>query len=634
VAYANSLSGAFVLDDQSTIVDNPQIRQLSDLGAVSSPERDTAIAGRPAVNLSFAINYAIHGLDVRGYHAGNIAIHIACALLFFGIVWRTLSLPRVTAPLRAHAVNLAFAAALIWVVHPLNSEAVDYLTERTESLMALFYLSTLYASIRRRPWLAIAACALGMATKESMATAPLMVVLYDRVFVYDSFGQVFRARLGLYAGLACAWIVLGVLMASGPRAAVGGFSTGVTVWTYLLNQSQIITHYLRLSVWPRGLVVFYGWPLMLTLKDVLPYALFITALLIGTLVALWRWPALGFLGAWFFVTLAPTSSIIPVATEVGAERRMYLPLLAVVLVAVTAAAWVWNVLTRRWPAVEGRPGAIAAGLVLLAIAGPLTAANLARNREYATPVSLARSVVERRPTAVAHHYLAEQLVLAGQTDEALPHLRAAVVGGDSRARYLLGIQLFNAGKLPEAMEQLYAFVATAGLPYRLVPHWLEPPRAEVINARLILARAASMQGGWSRAIEQARLVLAAVPNHRAARLFLADALFAQQKYKESGVEYNEYLKLAPPDIHVLTNLGIVEIVDGKLDEAIKYFRQAVALDPKDANAHRVLGMALLDTGDAEGAVEQARQSAALKPNDPGIQDLLNRATAAAAARRR
>ena len=148
LTYANSLSGPFILDDQSTIADNQQIREWWSPSSVLVPETDTAIAGRPIVNLSFAVNYAIGGLDVRGYHAGNIAIHLICALLAFGVMRRTLELPRMRDRFGGSSANLACAVALLWVVHPLNSEVVDYLTERTESLMALFYLLTLYASIR------------------------------------------------------------------------------------------------------------------------------------------------------------------------------------------------------------------------------------------------------------------------------------------------------------------------------------------------------------------------------------------------------------------------------------------------------------------------------------------------------
>src|SRR5262245_28448053 len=214
LTYANSLSGAFILDDQSTIVDNPRIREWWRPARVLVPERDTAIAGRPIVHLSFAINYAIGGLDVRGYHVMNIALHVACGLLAFGILRRTLALPRVRDRVGEAGLDVAFAAVLIWIVHPLDSEVVGYLTERTESLMALFNLLTLYASIRAVPpgpsaakpsrgrteqsspraepvqidrrWqgIAIGACAIGMGCKESMVTAPVLVALYDRVFLF------------------------------------------------------------------------------------------------------------------------------------------------------------------------------------------------------------------------------------------------------------------------------------------------------------------------------------------------------------------------------------------------------------------------------------------------------------------
>src|SRR5262249_3500530 len=158
--------------------------------------------------------------------------------------------------------------------------------------------------------------ALGMACKESMVTAPLMIALYDRLFVFDSFTQAIRQRARLYAGLAASWIVLALLMSSGPRSAVGGFSTGVPVWSWMLNQAVMIAHYLRLAVWPRSLVVLYGWAVTVRVADVWPYATLILALVAATIVALVRAPSVGFLGAWFFITLAPTSSIVPIATEV------------------------------------------------------------------------------------------------------------------------------------------------------------------------------------------------------------------------------------------------------------------------------------------------------------------------------
>src|SRR5262249_25960958 len=154
------------------------------------------------------------------------------------------------------------------------------------------------------------------------------------------------------------WLILAALLQTGARVYSAGFSTSVSPWTYLLNQTIMLVRYLRLTVWPSALVVNYGWPRSLTLADVLPYALVVLACLALTVAALWRRPALGSLGAWFFLTLAPTTSILPIATEVGAERRMYLPLVAPIALAVIGLAW----MGRRRP----RGAAIATTLVALA----------------------------------------------------------------------------------------------------------------------------------------------------------------------------------------------------------------------------------------------------------------------------
>jgi protein O-mannosyl-transferase len=155
--YSNSLGGQFIWDDQTSIVTNRTIQHLWPLSDPLTPPRETPVAGRPLVNLSFAINYALGGLNETGYHAGNIAIHIACALLLFAIVRRTLlnkesgEISQEARPLFQPADTTAVVVALLWMVHPLQSEAVNYITQRSESLMALFFLLTLYAAIRARP---------------------------------------------------------------------------------------------------------------------------------------------------------------------------------------------------------------------------------------------------------------------------------------------------------------------------------------------------------------------------------------------------------------------------------------------------------------------------------------------------
>ena len=130
------------------------------------PERELPTAGRPLVNFSFAANYALDGLNVRGYHLFNLICHLGSGLLIFGIVRRTLRQSRLKERFGVTSLNLGFAAAILWTLHPLNTEAVNYLTQRTELMMAFFYLLTVYASIRAaqaktHSWstMAIVACA-------------------------------------------------------------------------------------------------------------------------------------------------------------------------------------------------------------------------------------------------------------------------------------------------------------------------------------------------------------------------------------------------------------------------------------------------------------------------------------------
>jgi len=578
--YSNSLSGPFIFDDSVSVVTNPSIRQWST--GVLFAGRETPTAGRPLVNVSMALNYAVGGLDVGGYHLWNLALHVLCALLLFACAQLTLRWPRVPAWLRDQATPVAFAIALVWMVHPLNSEVVDYITQRSESMMALAFLITIYASARalgsahRGAWqgLAVAACAAGMACKESMVTAPVAVVLYDATMVFESTGEALRGRWRFYCTLAATWVILAGLLQAGARIHSAGFSAGVSPWTYLLNQTIMLVRYLRLAVWPSGLVVNYGWPQPLVLVDVLPAALLIVALLALTGVGLWRRPMLGFLGAWFFLTLAPTSSILPIATEVGAERRMYLPLIALVALGLVGLAGLGRRIAR------GRTVTMALVAILATILG---AATVARNREYASGLGLAETVLARWPTPSAESAVGQELALAGRHDEAIARLRQA---GPSfpRAYYHLGGELFNQGRVDEALPALDQFVR------------LEPMLAEVVPARTMMGRVFMLQKQWSNAEEQLQLVLSMSPaassEHTTALGFLADTLFEQQKFAAAQTAYARYLQERPDDVGAVTNQAVSLSALGKLGEAVSAFRRAVEMNPRDPQLRRNLDIAL------------------------------------------
>jgi tetratricopeptide (TPR) repeat protein len=594
LAYANSLSGPFVFDDRATVLENTSIRDLWS-PRVFAAHREVPTAGRPLVNVSHAINYAAGGVAPLGYHVLNLAVHLLCGVVLFGCVRRTLEMPRVPERVRRWSTDIALASALIWTVRPLNSEVVDYITQRSESMMALFFLATVYAGARAavsparaRMWsgTAVASCALGMMCKESMVTAPLAVWLYDAVFVSGSTRsalEALRRRWPLYLGLASTWLILAIMLWSGPRMYSAGFSTKIGRWTYLLNQTVMIARYFRLAVWPRGLVVAYGPAGPLTLRTVWPYAAIVGLAVGATIFALFRWPLIGFTGAWVFLTLAPTSSVVPIATEVGAERRMYLPLAALIPLGVVLAKLAVQRLEGATSLAGPAPRRARRAFTLtwVAVAALLAALTIQRNREYATPLGLAETVLARRPTPFAHTIVGTQLAVAGRHPDAIAELRMAAPGY-TLARYYLGGELFNQGALDEATAQLQEFVK------------LEPSLAEAVPARTMIGRAEMLGSKVQEAIEEFRQVLAMThpgdEAHTIALGFLADALFSEHRFADAIPEYRAYAAGHPGDVGAFINLGVSLAQIGKPMEAAEAFQRAIQLDPSNAAARRDLAV--------------------------------------------
>ena len=344
-AYLRGLHGAFVFDDLGSVASNGSIRNFStSLG----PPDATTVSGRPVLNLTFAANYALSGTATWSYHAVNIALHACAALVLLGIVRRTLATPAGGARGAAECLGLAAAVSLLWALHPLLVGSVAYVVQRAESLMGLLYLLALYSFIRysaggkgSTAWASASfgACLLGMATKEAMVTAPVVVLLYDRTFLAGSFRAAWDGSRRLYLLLAACWLpLLFQMLYMGGRSGTAGFGSGVPASAYLATQMKAVVLYLRFAAWPRGLVGDYG-------RILEGSASVVGGLRASSSLALVRGdalppqvarPALGFLGAWFLVILAPTTSFVPISTEIIALHRMYLPLAALVVAGVLA----------------------------------------------------------------------------------------------------------------------------------------------------------------------------------------------------------------------------------------------------------------------------------------------------------
>jgi tetratricopeptide (TPR) repeat protein len=538
-AFAPSFRGVFIWDDRSGIVDNPNLRTLWPITSAMGAPRDTTLAGRPVASLTFALNYALAPLDVRdvmksedasgppdvaerfyrnvwGYHAVNLVVHLMAALALFGIARRTFLSAAFPDRNRVMATWLAFVTALLWVVHPLNTQAVTYLVQRVECMMGLFYLLTLYSAIRalddpkggRRRWwtaAAIVACALGMGTKESMVTAPLLVGLWDWLFAPRDMR---RGRWPLYVGLASTWLLLAYLVSSDNRPhSVGVGLGGWTSWLYLQTQLAVLVHYLRLAVVPTPLVLDYRWAAVRSFADVLPHALVLAALVGLTGIGLYRRRPAAFAGAWFFLILAPTSSVLPIATEAAAEQRMYLPLAAAIaLLVVGGYALARRVVSTFEP--PPRSGVLRTGSLLVLGIAVVTLALLtrARNEQYASDEILLADTVQKRPDNAPARVVYGSVLLTRQrfadaeaqmkvalTLQAEPEIKA-------HANMYLGSALCAQGRFADGVRHL-----TDALK-------LDPT---LTDAHALLAEAYDNQGQSRRAAEHFHLAVMASPDNPA-----------------------------------------------------------------------------------------------------------------------
>lgn len=481
-AHAPGLDGVLVLDDVRAIVRNQSITSLS---TALSPPGESTVAGRPIANLSLALNYALTPADerdwfdatlpgappdaadrvrrnVRAYHVGNLVIHLTAALLLFGVVRRTLLTSRLRERFTAVADGVAGIVALLWVVHPQTTGAVTYVVQRVESLMSLFLLLTLYAAIRaadarprRMPWLlmAVVACALGMGVKETMVVAPIVVAAW--LWIFRS-GDDRGVPWGLVAGLAATWVVLAVLVAGETRAPSLG-SGASTVWRYLITQADVLIHYVAQALFPTTITFLYDWLLAESLAQVRWQVLLVGLAVVVTATGVWRRHPLAFPAATFFLVLAPSSSLLPILTEVAATHRMYLPLASVIVVVVSAIWWVG-----RRVGVPTRAGTMAAGLGAVGLALVLGLQTRDRGRLYASEEALWQDTVARRPQDLRPR-LSYGIALArvGKLAEAEAQLQEAVriAPEDALARVRLGSVLAQTGKPDAAIPHLERAIA-------------------------------------------------------------------------------------------------------------------------------------------------------------------------------
>ncbi len=376
IIYSNTFDASFHFDDTPSIVENYAIHRF-DLEEIFST------SSRPVLDLTFALNYYFGKLNVFGYHLVNLMLHIANGvMLYFILLWtinpvnamskeqraksksqetndgKLYAPGSVTSAISSINFRVPLYASLIFIAHPIQTQAVTYIISRSSVLATTFYLLALLLFIRAfnqraeseeqrakdpKPYaltsklyllgVFLASC-LGMGTKQIAATLPLILLIYDFYFISKGDWKVLKSHYKIHLIIFSTVLIAVYLSFSGLKMFVSfDYAKGVslpqeqpiTSFQYFLTQLHVIPYYIRLLFLPISLNLDYDWPITRNID--LPTVFFfilLTSLIIVAIILFRRARLISFGIIWFFVTLSVTSSFI-VIYDVIFEHRLYLP---------------------------------------------------------------------------------------------------------------------------------------------------------------------------------------------------------------------------------------------------------------------------------------------------------------------
>ncbi|MFC1844606.1 tetratricopeptide repeat protein [Thermodesulfobacteriota bacterium] len=544
--YSNTFNAPFVFDDAYFIVSNPAIKDFSyfkepskvlSLTGIPTGHRTTFIT-RIAGQFTFALNYHQHRLDVIGYHLFNILVHIANGLLvyfFIRVIFQTpyfTNLKPGSKPFEPLTQNLfAFLSALIFICHPIQTQAVTYISQRFASLAALFYLLSLFAYIKSRLTatghekyilygLSLLSAIMAMLVKELSFTLPVVILLSEYMFFSENFRK--KAFLLFPFSLTMLVIPTTLLMAKGFSFSINNIdllmksvtstsAEAVTKWDYLFTQFRVLVTYIRLLLFPINQNLDYDYPIYHSFFAAPVIISFIFLLLLFCLGVYFHYRSenskiekrynlklISFGILWFFITLSVESSIV-VLLNVIFEHRLYLPSVGFIICVMAAISMVVNE-TKSRSAARGVIACIA--VVILVFAGTA----YARNSVWRNNVVLWQDVVSKSP------------------QKARPHLN-------------LGVAYDKKGLREEAIKEY------------LIARKINPDYVEAHNKLGFIY----MTKGWTE-----------------------DAI-------------NEYLlttKINPDNFEAHNNLGILYAQKELFDEALREFQAASAIAPNNVSVRK------------------------------------------------
>ena len=615
LAYSNTFSAPFHFDDTPNIVENEWVRDLHGYWPPSGV--------RPLGYLTFALNYRVGGLDVFGYHLVNILIHVCNGLLVYWLAAVVLRTPRIRRAEVGPLVRgyLPLVAALLFTVHPIETQAVTYIVQRFTSLATLFYLLSLVLHLEARLRLdderpsetraavlyglsAIAGAA-AMETKEISFTLPFVAAGLELLFFGASRRLLYVAPLMAISLLVPMNVASsGLSRALSDRIELPAETREIPRFVYLLTQSRVLVTYLRLLLLPVGQNLDHDFSLSHSPGEpgvVLALGVLL-ALSAGAVLSLVRAQernrAVGILFSmgvgWFFVTSSIESSVIPIS-DVMFEHRAYLPSVGLVI---AFGAVLLSVLERARlrlaPATQ-------VTLALLLTVGPLEFATFSRNAVWTDELTLWTDVVTKSPRkARPHNNLGTVFEARGRREEAVREFREAirVDPGYAIAHCNLGVILADTGLLEKAIGELREAVR------------LEP---SLSVAHRELGVSYGRMGQLEDAVRELREAIRLAPSASAAHRELGVAYGMKGSFGEAARELREAIRLDPTTGLSHYNLAVIYDSLGQLDDAVREYHEMLRLLPAHADSHNNLGVDYQRMGRLDDAVREYREAIRLDP---------------------
>jgi len=598
IIYSNTLHSSFHLDDTGFIIENVSIRYLADLKAIWD-----YWASRFVTFLTFAINYQVNGLNVFGYHLVNLVIHLGSSVSVFWLVLLILSSPATKDDAIAkRAPQLALFTALIFLCHPVQTESVTYIFQRSSCLSGFFYILSicLYVKSRllqedSRPWtriyiLSLATGVLSMFTKEQTLTLPIMILLCEFFF--------FKKRRYGYAGVFLLLLPIVPILLILTKSVISKDVESLMTTTYpepyyFLTQVRIMMTYIRLSFIPINQNLEYDYPLTKSLLD-LPFLaslLVLVIILIAAFKLFKRYRVISFSIFWFFITILPESSLIHVKKTFIFEHWLYLPLAGYSLF---LASTTYQLL--------GKKNFKSMAALLLVVVMAYSALTYARNFLWKDEFTLWGDTIRKSPQMPRPYLiLGEAYDAKGEHDEAISNYNKALkfIPDNAHPYNSRGIAYAAKGDYDMAILDYERAIG------------LDPKFAEAYNNRGV---SYAGKGDYDRAISDYDKAIQMIPILAHAYNNRGIAYAAKGNFVRAISDYDKAIELNPIYVEAYDNRGAIYFNEGAYDKAISDFSKAIQLHRNDLEAYQARASIYNKTGEYDKAILDYDKIIQIKPD--------------------